>query len=246
MLLLPKGSWKVKKTKLKGRGLFAAEKIEVGTVIGDYLGEIIDDKELNKRDGLYAYWRSEKESIWPIPGSIGIHLLNHSCMPNCAVHPYKGHMLYYAIRTIFPGEELTVQYFLSPPDQDEEENFPPQVCYCGTPLCRATMYATGDFLERFYDAFFSTPEKEKYLKPIVKYGEQLPKLDRYPTSLKDQPLYDLFGSLDARPLTLQETKLPKVKEMRALIRESGRQLNFKKLDLKVMGVQNGKVVIEKR
>jgi uncharacterized protein len=245
MLLLPPSDWIVKKTKLKGRGIFARTEIEPGTVIGDYLGKIINDRQLARMGGLYAYFRSDKESIWPDATKIGIHLINHSCMPNCAVHPYGGHMLYYTLRRIFPGEELTASYFLACPERKDESKHEPHICRCGTPMCRATMYATDDFLERFTDLFFSGEQGRQHFKPIVPFGKELPPLDRYPKRFKDHALYDLFGSLEARALSVDGTELPRAAQARKLIRESGRQLVVKSLKVRILGVQNGRMVIER-
>src|SRR5579871_5079449 len=121
MFLLSPDYWEIKKTKNKGKGVFAKKNIIAGTIIGDYLGKIIrkdDEEKYEDKYGFYAMYYHGRATIFPEVKQPGIHLINHSCMPNCYMYTYQGHTLYFALRRIFAGEELTVSYLVSPLDDD--------------------------------------------------------------------------------------------------------------------------------
>src|ERR1700687_1155673 len=103
MFLLPREFWEIKKTKEKGLGVTARKKINKGTIIGDYLGKVIKTREYDfskVKQELYLLYYSDQASIYPDLGEPGIHLINHSCAPNCWMYTYKGHTLFFAIRKI--------------------------------------------------------------------------------------------------------------------------------------------------
>src|SRR4051812_33211614 len=114
MFLLNKSFWEVRKTKSTGRGVFARKIIEGGTVLGDYIGEIMSPEEDNDEGGIYGMWINSTTIVNADPAAEGIHLINHSCEPNVAMYSYKGHILYFALRKIFPGEQLVIQYLIDP------------------------------------------------------------------------------------------------------------------------------------
>ena len=108
MFLIPEDHWEVRCTKEKGKGIFAKKEIKAGTIIGDYLGKIIKTAEydLDKdKKGLFLMYFTDRASIYPDLKKPGIHLLNHSCSPNCWIYTFKGHTLFFALRKIEPGEE---------------------------------------------------------------------------------------------------------------------------------------------
>src|SRR5688572_5252851 len=109
-------SWySVRKTP-KGRGVFAKRTLEAGTVIGDYLGRVGKPTD-DPVGALYAMMLSLNRWVFPLSPrrSVGVHVINHSCMPNAGLFPYRGHVLISAIRRIFPGEELSFDYWMSRP-----------------------------------------------------------------------------------------------------------------------------------
>ncbi len=102
MILLPKNLYQIKKTKKKGRGVFARLPIPAGTIIGDYTGRLVTEKEaeeLEKKYGNSCYsmdYNDNGISIFPLEVKApGIHLLNHSCSPNCDTYFYYGHTLFF-------------------------------------------------------------------------------------------------------------------------------------------------------
>ena len=74
---------------------FCQKKIRIGTVIGDYLGKYIISLimiPLMRKDVLNVFYRSGV--YLPDTSKPGIHLLNHSCRPNCWTYTYRGHTLF--------------------------------------------------------------------------------------------------------------------------------------------------------
>ncbi len=240
MFLLPQSYWEVRDVSHKGRGLYARKEIVPGTVVGDYLGEIIYAHETDENVGeFYDLNITPKLSILANPKEMGIHLINHSCAANCAMFPYKGHTLFFALRRIFIGEELTIFYFLGAPTPEEEICL--DVCHCGSPVCRGTMHNPQEYNDR-YEAF-EKQRSSKYLRQFDSMvGQLLPPLDTYPKIIEDYPLFDLFGSLEKQPLENEATRVPDISRIRELIRESGQQVRFPNLGIDIYGVMNGLLI----
>ena len=154
MLFLPEDSWEIKVTPDKGRGVFAKKKISKNTLIGDYLGVVTKlenlDFEQEKQD-MYAMYYNDTSFIYPTDiAAPGVHLINHSCDPNCTIYPHKGHILFIALRDIKPNEELTIDYKLAP-----AENCNPctHQCFCGSKVCRGTMHLSESDYQKSQERF---------------------------------------------------------------------------------------------
>lgn len=188
MFLLKKDFWQIKKTKEKGFGVFAKKKIDAGSVIGDYLGKVIKTAEydLDKdKDGLYLMYLTDQSSIYPNFKKPGTHLLNHSCEPNCWIYTYCGHSLFFTLREIEAGEELTIYYLLSP--KSKNCNSCLHTCKCKSKSCTGSMHLSEDKYQKWQR--FQNKEKKK--TKIVKfvYGKNLPKLTSYPETIPNNPIY---------------------------------------------------------
>jgi uncharacterized protein len=228
--------YEVRDLPSKGKGVFASQEIEAGTIIGDYLGMIADEKEEHKmEDGLYSMTLTETEIINPPKTEPGIYLINHSCMPNLGMYSYHGHTLYAALRKIFPGEELTVDYYLGPPDDSCSPC--PDVCHCGTFLCRGTMHSTQESTEVLWDYDEIEEQKRGYAQEDFRsrLGTMLEKLASYPEKMEDHPIHMISGSLNKK-ITNDAPLLPQISEIRALIRNSGACIEFSRLGLRVDAV----------
>ncbi len=237
MFLISSDYYEIRKTKKKGRGVYASKNIEAGTLIGDYLGIIIADDDLEKYEkkfGFYSMCYTTKTAIFPDIKKPDLYLFNHSCSPNCESFQFHGHMLFFALRKIFVGEELTINYFY-PPEKDFDCV---DICHCGSPVCRATMYCTDDRTSR-WSVFSKKLDKKYWNKMEVKIGQVLPPLKKYPEFIPDYLAYDIYGNLSKKPLVFLDSFLPSIKELRKRIRESGRCLKFSKLKLSVYGVMDG-------
>lgn len=244
MFLLDESFWEIKDTEKKGRGVFAKKDIPAGTIIGDYLGKVIrakDEEKYEKGEDFYLMFYHYQATIYPNPKKPGIHIINHSCSPNTWMYTYRGHTLYFSIRHIFSGEELSVSYLLSP--QDENCDPCTHLCHCESPICTLTMHLS----QKRCDEWNTFEEKQKIQtkREPIHYGKQLPTLSSYPENIPDNDYYTLFGSLHKDAHVLQDTTLPKKKELRNIIRTTGRTLLFPHLNLHVLGIHED-LVISKR
>jgi hypothetical protein len=242
MFLLPQDAWEMRKTEKKGRGIFAKKDIEGGTIIGDYLGLIVPEEEEEKyEDGkdLFLMYYDEESTIFPDPAKPGIHILNHSCEPNCWMYTYKGHTLYFALRKIFTGEELTVSYQLNPIDDDCAPCT--HACFCNTPSCTGTWHMS----QEGYDAWrvFDDAETEKTKTVSAPLKQHLSLLDQYPEQIEDHTIYKLFGSTEKPPKNMKDTTIS-LQAVRKALRESGRQLHFPKIGITVLGTEGNRLFIK--
>lgn len=102
---------KVRST-LTGKGVFARKQFRRGQQIGEVVGRIIVDAEYDSR---YCIELSDTHVLEPIAP---FRFLNHSCEPNCELFSWEpdnrgddSHRVFVqAIRTIRPGEQLTIDY----------------------------------------------------------------------------------------------------------------------------------------
>lgn len=244
MILLGKDYWEVNTTKNKGQGLFAKKDLNPGIVIGDYLGKVLRSSEIDlppEQINLYLMYYHDRAAIYPNLEKPGIHLVNHSCMPNCALFTYKGHILFFSLRQIFAGEELTVAYMLSP--KDDYCDPCTHICKCGTKLCTHSMHLSPERYEK-WRAFQELQEK-KTKRKRVSYNKNLPPLSSYPKIITDDPIYSLFGTTTKPSKRVINTKMPSVKEVKKLIRNSGQTLEFSVLKKRVLGVEDNLVISEK-
>ena len=244
MMLLTDDSWEVRKTSKKGRGIFAKKDIDAGLVIGDYIGRVIrtaEEETYEGDNGLYLMYYHDRASLYPTDiKAAGVHLINNSCTPNCWIYTYKGHTLFFAIRHIFAGEELTVPYLLSPLDKFCDPC--PHTCHCEGVICTKSMHMSQERYDK-WDKFNDAQAKETK-RARVRYGHELPKLASYPPAIPDDPIYVLFGSAGKPAKVLLDKKLPPNNKMRDLIRQSGLTLEFPALNKRVLGIQDQVIVSE--
>jgi len=259
MFLIDRSSYEIRAIGRKGKGVFARREIPAGTIVGDYLGRIVSDKEaarLEKKLGGHYYsfeYIGRNKSIFPVDCQApGVHLINHSCAPNCATTDIKGHNVYYALRHIFKGEELTVDY-----EFDPESDGGPAPCFCDSPFCRGTMHARMKKPTIARKSALGHKQKKKggfQDKPgkyqVVPIGEFLPPLAKYPANIPDSvqrngQVNDLYANLNVAPLTCPESVLPKLSELRRRLRTSGRPLRFAKLNLTILGAADNHLVAKR-
>jgi len=91
----------VKKSRIHGKGLFAAQTIKKGEHIGTYKGPRA------KRNGTYVLWVPDaKGKYYGISGRNDLRYLNHSSKPNAE---FEGPELF-ATKKIRKGTEITFHY----------------------------------------------------------------------------------------------------------------------------------------
>ena len=128
--------YKVKKSNIDKKGLYASKDIKSGVKIIDYVGKLITKKEAqqnskfdNTRD-IYLFNINEK---YDLDGEFKwntARLINHSCNPNCEVEGAGLKLWISSLREIKKGEELTYDYGFGY-DADYKQ-FP---CKCGSVNC---------------------------------------------------------------------------------------------------------------
>ena len=124
---------RVRRSRIHRWGVYADEAIPTGRKVIEYTGEKVDLAEFERRKETLYLFELDKE--WTIDGNVGgsgAEFINHSCEPNLATRILKGHILYFSLRPIAKGEELTVDYNYG--DHDEL-----MVCGCGSKRCRGTI-----------------------------------------------------------------------------------------------------------
>ena len=118
-------------------GIYAGEGIPAGRKVIEYTGEKIDREEFKRREeNLYLF---ELDDEWTIDGSVGgsgAEFINHCCAPNLVTRILKGHILYFSLRRIKKGEELTIDY-----NYDDDDEL--MACGCGAKACRGTINVNG-------------------------------------------------------------------------------------------------------
>jgi len=128
--------YKIKKSNIDKRGLYASKDIKEDTKIIDYVGKIISKKKSetnskfdNEKD-IYLFNLNNRHDLDGDYKFNTARLINHSCNPNCEVIG-KGLKLWIsAIKNIKKGEELSYDYGFSY-DKDYKQ-FP---CKCGGKNC---------------------------------------------------------------------------------------------------------------
>jgi hypothetical protein len=252
MFIIPKTDYAIRSSRKKGRGAFALKDIEAGTVIGDYIGTIIkSDSNDEKVNGLYDMRGGVRYDILADPKEDGIHLINHSCANNCDAYPYGGHILYVALRKIFKGEEITVNYGLGGADE-KDITCGMHACHCNSKICTGTMHEAEERYDAWYDAWEKLVKRNFgawYRKVPGRYGERLRLLEAYPATI-DVSQLDIYPSIfgsEAKPAQkCSDTKLPSLSKIRERIRKTGKRPAFPKLDLVVDGIRDGILLVEKK
>lgn len=124
-----------KKSGINGKGCFAAAPLRARKKIGELLGERISNREAARRVAKGGKVRiCELDDKWSIDASRGgdaTAFINHSCEPNCFSRVLHGHMIFFALRDIDAGEEITLDYTPS--------QHPGRRCTCGAAKCRGVM-----------------------------------------------------------------------------------------------------------
>ena len=136
--------YKVKKSNIDKRGLYASKNINSGTKIIEYIGKLISKKETEtnpKFDNEKDIYLFNLNSKYDLDGDYSwntARLINHSCNPNCEVEG-KGLKLWITtIKGIKKGEELSYDYGFGY-DVDYKQ-FP---CKCGSQNCAGYIVREG-------------------------------------------------------------------------------------------------------
>jgi len=134
--------WKVKRSSIHNRGIFAAHDIPSDTPIIEYVGEKITKAESTRRGdaliekskktgcaAVYVFTLNKRYDIDGAKGNNPARYINHSCEPNCEAYIIRGHIWIYSLKDIKAGDELTYNYSF---DADTWDEHP---CRCGSKRC---------------------------------------------------------------------------------------------------------------
>lgn len=137
----------VRRSRIHGRGVFAARSIPKGTRIVEYRGRRISYDlacELYPdEDGVpthtFLFELDDDTVIDAGQGGNAARWINHSCTPNCEAIDADGRIFIEAIRTIRPGEELGYDYNITLEERHTPREKRRWSCLCGTAECRGTL-----------------------------------------------------------------------------------------------------------
>ena len=134
----------VRRSRIHGLGLFAAQPIAAGEEIGVYAGQRYDaDCQAEWEHALtYLFRLSDGTLIDGREGGNATRHINHSCEPNCSAYEVEAPggvpvIVIEAERSIARGEELYLDYALDVAEDDSSS----YACACGASRCRGTMVA---------------------------------------------------------------------------------------------------------
>lgn len=134
---------RVFRTEKKGCGITAELQIPPGEFIMEYVGEVIDSEEFERRQHLYSRDRNRHYYFMALRGEAIIdatakgnisRYINHSCDPNAETQKWtvNGELRigFFSVKTILPGEEITFDY------QYQRYGRDAQRCFCEAVNCR--------------------------------------------------------------------------------------------------------------
>ncbi len=148
MLALP-APLVVRRSKVQGRGVFAARDIAEGERIIEYTGERItpaqadarcSDDEAMRRHHTFLFSVSQRVVIDGGHGGNESRYINHSCDPNCDVVISRSRVFVHALRDIPEGDELSYDYWYETDESygwDDLRRIYP--CRCRAANCRGTL-----------------------------------------------------------------------------------------------------------
>ena len=145
---VPRKFFKVKTSRIEGRGAFAVRFIRKGTRIIEYVGQRITS---DIADARYDDTRSQPHHtfLFALDDDTAIdaayegndaRFINHACEPNCEAVMEGDRVFIEALKSIRIGEELVYDYrYVVDPDFDLAELRATYPCRCGAETCRGTI-----------------------------------------------------------------------------------------------------------
>jgi SET domain-containing protein len=128
--------FKVGRSRIQGRGLFALAEVAARRKLGELGGELITQREARRRARgarcvkIVEFGDGTALDATRLGGPFGY--VNHSCEPNAYMRLYRGRVEFYALRRIEAGEEITCDY--GETHHDGQLN-----CRCGSVKCRGRL-----------------------------------------------------------------------------------------------------------
>ncbi|BFF94646.1 probable histone-lysine N-methyltransferase [Drosophila madeirensis] len=164
---------RVFRTEKKGCGVAAELRIPAGEYIVEYVGEVIDSEEFQRRQHFYArdgqqhYYFMALRGEAIIDATMGANIsrfINHSCEPNAETQKWSVNgevrIGLFSVKCIMPGEEITFNY------RYQQYGNIAQRCHCGAANCRGWIG-----LEPRSDEGKESEKREKELSKIKAKSE---------------------------------------------------------------------------
>lgn len=130
-------NFKVGRSRIQGRGLFALSALPARKKLGELGGELIIEREARRRarivgESIKIVEFGDGTALDATHGGGPFGYVNHSCEPNAFMRRHRGRVEFYALRPIEAGEELTCDYG----ETHHDGRLP---CRCGSPKCRGRL-----------------------------------------------------------------------------------------------------------
>ncbi|HEX8721653.1 MAG TPA: SET domain-containing protein [Pyrinomonadaceae bacterium] len=129
-------NFKVKRSRIAGRGLFAAADLPARRKLGELGGELISEREARRRargsECVMIVELGDGRALDATRLGSDFRYVNHSCDPNAYMRVCRGRVEFYSLRHIGAGEELTCDYG----ETHHDGTLP---CRCGSPKCRGLL-----------------------------------------------------------------------------------------------------------
>jgi hypothetical protein len=144
----PQRAYRVRRSTVHGRGVFAQRDIHAGEKIIQYRGREITWEVALERAAAsgaphnHTFFFSLSNGNVVDGGDHGnvARYINHSCEPNCeAIEEEDGRIFIHAIHEICAGDELNYSYPLVYDGRHTAAIKRAFACHCGTPSCSGTM-----------------------------------------------------------------------------------------------------------
>ena len=128
--------YKIKKSNIDNKGLYASKNIKAKQIVIHYKGKLVTKKEVEKNakfDNDKAIYLFNVNNRYDMDGDFEYNdarLINHSCNPNCEVDGKGLKLWIFALRDIKKGEELSYDYGFG-----YDKDYKQFVCKCGANNC---------------------------------------------------------------------------------------------------------------
>lgn len=129
-------NFKVKRSRIQGRGLFAASDLPARRKLGELGGELVSQREARRRargaDSIMIVEFGDGTALDATHLGGPFAYVNHSCEPNTFMRCCRGRVEFYSLRPVEAGEELTCDY-------GETHHNGALECRCGSSRCRGRL-----------------------------------------------------------------------------------------------------------
>lgn len=145
----PPYPFRIRRSRIHGRGAYATQPIAAGTRLIEYKGERITSAEADRRypddpdHPHHTFLFSIDDDVVVDAAFKGnaARWINHCCDPNCDAVIEDGRIFIEAVRDIAPGEEITYDYNFILEERHTPAAKRRYPCYCGAEKCRGTILA---------------------------------------------------------------------------------------------------------